>query len=110
MLSPIQEPKWKSLFRMRLVARSSLMKPTKLRFAICGAGSFGPELAPYIHEVAEVVAVCEPDPEKRARFRERSGLPVREYERYERLLEDADIEAVAVTSTNLTHRAITVAA
>ena len=51
------------------------MKPTKLRFAICGAGSVGPELAPYITEVAQVTAVCDPDAQKRARFRERSPDP-----------------------------------
>jgi predicted dehydrogenase len=86
------------------------MKPTKLRFAICGAGSFGPELAPYIQEVAEVVAVCEPDPTRRARFRERTGLAVMEYGDYEKMLEDSGIDAVAVTSTNNTHRPITVEA
>lgn len=86
------------------------MSHTKLRFALCGAGDFGLHFAPYINEVAELVAVCDPNPEARARFREATGLQAVEFDRHERLLAEADIDAVALTSPNFTHKQITVAA
>lgn len=86
------------------------MASQKLRFAICGVGDFGPELAGYIEEVAEVVAICDPNPEARDMFQERSGLAVAEFDDHEQLLADVDIDAVAVVSPNFTHKDITIAA
>ena len=40
----------------------------RLRFALIGTGNFGPHFAPYINEVADLVAICDPNPQSRARF------------------------------------------
>ena len=36
------------------------MNDYRLRFALIGTGDFGRHFAPYITEVAELVAVCDP--------------------------------------------------
>lgn len=86
------------------------MKNRKLRFALFGVGDFGPYFAPYINEIADLVAICDPDPEARERFRQVTGLQLLEYENHERLLAEVDINAVAITSPNFTHKEITIAA
>ena len=86
------------------------MNDRKLRFAVIGCGDFAPYFAPYINEVAEVVAICDPRPEGRARFRQLTGLALLEFEDYERLLAEVDLDAVAITSANHTHKAIAIAA
>src|SRR5438477_13053439 len=86
------------------------MKDRTLRFALFGAGDFGPYFAPYINEVAELVAVCDPRPEARANFARQTGLRLREYDHHERLLAEMHLDAVAVTSPNFTHKEIVVAA
>ena len=86
------------------------MTRNRLRFALFGAGDFGPYLARYIVEVADLAAVCDPKPESRAKFRETTGLQLAEYDSHQRLLDEVEIDAVAVTSPNFTHKEITVAA
>lgn len=82
----------------------------RLRFALIGSGDFGPVLARYVQEVADLVAVCDPIPERRQRFREATGLPVAEYVDYEKLLDEVEMDAVAIASPNFTHKDIAVAA
>lgn len=86
------------------------MDNRKLRFAMCGVGDFGPYFAPYINEVAELVAICDPKKEARARFGQVTGLQLAEFDEHERLLAEVDIDAVAITSPNFTHKDITIAA
>lgn len=86
------------------------MTDSKLRFALIGTGDFGPHFAPYINEVAELVAVCDPNPEARARFAEQTGMSLPEFDNHERLLAETDIDAVAITSPNFTHKDIAIAA
>ena len=86
------------------------MTRNRLRFALFGAGDFGPYFARYIVEVADLVAVCDPSAEARTRFRETTGLQLAEYDSHQRLLAEVDIDAVAITSPNFTHKEITVAA
>jgi predicted dehydrogenase len=81
-----------------------------LRFALFGAGDFGPHFAPYITEAADLVAVCDPKPEARRNFARQTGLQVAEFDDTERLLAAVDIDAVAITSPNFTHKDIAVAA
>ena len=84
------------------------MENQKLRFALCGVGDFGLYLTPYINEVAEVVAVCDPNPESRDNFKKATGLQIAEFEGHEQLLAEVDIDAVAVMTSrvilNLTRR------
>jgi predicted dehydrogenase len=86
------------------------MTHRRLRFALFGAGDFGPYFAPYINEVAELVAICEPRPEARQNFARQTGLHVTAFDTIERLLADVDIDAVAITSPNCTHKEIALAA
>lgn len=86
------------------------MTSRRLRFALCGTGDFGPEFARYINEVAELVAVCDPNPQARQNFAHKTGLELMEFANSEQLLAGADIDAVAITSPNFTHKDIAVAA
>ena len=86
------------------------MQKDKLRFALFGLGDFGPQFAHYLNEVAEVVAVCDPSAAARARFVDNSQRRLRIFEDYEQLLDSVDVDAVAITSPNFTHKAIAVAA
>jgi predicted dehydrogenase len=86
------------------------MPDRRLRFALFGAGDFGPHFAPYIKEVAELVAICDPRPEARQNFVRQTGLEVAQFDQAERLLAGVDIDAVAITSPNFTHKDIAVAA
>ena len=86
------------------------MATEKLRFALIGTGDFGPHFAPYINEVAELVAVCDPNPESRTHFKEQTGLDLPEFDHHDKLLTEIDVDAVAITSPNFTHKEIAVAA
>ena len=86
------------------------MTGRRLRFALFGTGNFGPELARYICEVADLVAVCDPHPQSRKNFIARTNLQVREFDDHQRLLDEEEIDAVAITSPNHTHKEIAVAA
>ena len=82
------------------------MTKTNLRFALIGTGDFGPYFAPYINEVAELVAVADPDPRSLARFSEQTGLELPHFQDHEQLLAQVDVDVVAITSPNFTHREI----
>lgn len=82
----------------------------KLRFALIGTGTFGPWFARYLNEVGELVAISDPKPEARARFGEISRLTLPGFDDYQRLLAEADIDAVAITGPNHLHKPITLAA
>src|SRR5262249_8876938 len=85
------------------------MTNRRLRFALIGTGDFGPYFAPYLNEVAELVAICDPRAEARQHFVHQTGLKVAQFENPERLLAGIDIDAVAITSANFTHKDITLA-
>jgi predicted dehydrogenase len=82
----------------------------RLRFGIIGTGNFGPILATFISEVADVVAICDPSPVSRSRFVKSTGLKVEEFDDYKILLEKKGLDAVALAGPNFTHTAIAVAA
>ena len=86
------------------------MAERRLRFGIIGTGNFGPILAAFISEVADVVAICDPSSASRARFVESTGLKVQGFEDFESLLRKGDIDAVALTGPNFTHAEMAVAA
>src|SRR3954447_8704102 len=75
-----------------------------------GAGNFGAFFARYINEFAELVAICDPSPQARKRFAEVSGLKLPEFDDYARLLADVDLDGVALTGPNSTHKPIAQAA
>jgi predicted dehydrogenase len=86
------------------------MKDRKLRVAMFGTGDFGPVFTKYVNEFAELVAVCDPNPQGLARFAQVSGLNLPGFDHYEKLLAETDIDAAVITSTNHTHKDIAVAA
>src|ERR1700733_14104874 len=86
------------------------MEQRRLRFAMIGTGNFGPILAAFIGEVADVVAICDPSSYSRTRFVENTRLKVAEFADYQSLLQTGDIDAVALTGPNFTHTPIAVAA
>ena len=49
------------------------MTKRRLRFGLIGLGNFGPQMAKYINEVAEVVAICDQNPQSLAQFAEQGG-------------------------------------
>src|SRR5216684_3826837 len=51
----------------------------KLRFALFGCGDFGPHFAPYILEIADLVAICDPNPAALSAFSQRLKRPFHEY-------------------------------
>ncbi len=81
-----------------------------LRVGLIGTGSFGPNFAPFITEVADLVAVCDPNPAGRANFAKQTGLQLPGFDNHELLLDSIDLDAVVLCSPNFTHKAITVAA
>src|SRR3984885_11817295 len=86
------------------------MNQRRLRFAMIGTGNFGPVLAKFISESADIVAICDPSPGSRTGFVASTGLKVAEYDDYRRLLEKENIDAVALTGPNFTHAPIAEAA
>ena len=85
------------------------MSHVPLRFALFGLGDFGPQLAKYLSEVGELVAVSDPDSDACERFCSQSSIKVRTYSHHDPLLSSEAIDAVAITSPNFTHREIAVA-
>lgn len=86
------------------------MSHRKMRFGMIGTGHFAPWLAKYITEVADLVAICDPNAEARASFTQLSGLVLPGYDDYEAMLAAADIDAVAITGPNFLHKPATLAA
>ena len=82
----------------------------KLRFALFGCGDFGPHFAPYILEIADLEAICDPNPAALAAFEQRLQRSFHKYADPATLFEREDIDAVAITSPNFTHRDITLLA
>ena len=56
------------------------------------------------------MAICDPRAEARQSFVRQTGLTVAQFEEPERLLAAVDIDAVAITSANFTHKDLTLAA
>lgn len=77
---------------------------------MCGAGDFGAYFAPFVSEVAELVAVCDPNAAMLDSFSRKTGLEPAQFEDYRRMLATTDMDAVVITSPNSTHKAITLAA
>ena len=82
----------------------------KRRVGMIGTGNFGPNFAPYVSEVAELVAVCDPNPSGRVHFAQQTGLQLSEFEHHEQLLDMAGVDAIVICSPNFTHKEITIAA
>ena len=82
----------------------------RLRFAIVGTGSFAPVLAAFLSESADVVAICDPSSGSRKKFVQSTGMKVTEFGDLGKLLEEEEIDAVALTGPNFTHAALAVAA
>lgn len=75
-----------------------------------GAGSFAPVFARYVNELADLVAICDPNPQARARFVEQSSLHPAEFAHHDELLAKREVDAVVIASSNDTHRILTLAA
>jgi len=86
------------------------MTHQKVRIGLFGTGDFGPFLAPYITEVGDLVAICDPNAQNRNAFVEKTGLHVAKYENPEQLFDEQEIDAVVLTSPNHTHKHLTIAA
>lgn len=86
------------------------MPRQKLRFALFGLGEFGPSFLPYLNEVAEVVAVCDPSAAAIARFQRQMGAAIPAFEHYESLFDLIEVDAIAITTPNFTHKPLTIAA
>ena len=56
------------------VSECLIMANAKLKVGLIGTGDFGPYFAPYVNEVAELVAVCDPNPAGLANFSKQTGL------------------------------------
>ncbi|MCH8243208.1 MAG: Gfo/Idh/MocA family oxidoreductase, partial [Planctomycetes bacterium] len=82
----------------------------RLRFALIGTGDFGPHFAPYVNEVTDLVAICDPNPQSRADFVAQTKLQLPEFDHHEQLLAEADLDGVVIASPNFTHKDIAVAA
>lgn len=75
-----------------------------VRIAVVGAGYWGPNLVRNLHELAEadVVGVCDPRPEALAAIRRRfPGIPTSA--RYDDVLDDPAVEAVALATPVASH-------
>jgi len=86
------------------------MADTKLKVGMIGTGDFGPYFAQYVNEVAELVAVCDPNPAGLANFAKQTSLNLPEFDHHEKLLDSTNIDAVVIASPNFTHREIVVVA
>ena len=80
----------------------------KLRMALIGAGNFGVELAQYVNEVAEIIAVCDPSAAALTHFAKTSGLDIPGYQETAPLFTEMRFDAVVITTPHHTHRQITV--
>jgi hypothetical protein len=61
---------------------------------LLGLGAFGPEFMSYLNEVAEVVAVCDPNPKAIASYRRKFGESVPALLDYEQMFDQADLEVL----------------
>ena len=86
------------------------MTASKLRVGMIGTGDFGPFFAPYVNEVANLVAVCDPSSDALAKFAGQTGLALPQFDHHEKLLEAAEVDAVVICSPNFTHKEIAKAA
>jgi len=82
----------------------------KLRIGLVGCGNFGKEIARYFLEVADIVALCDPDPSHSRQTARTLGIDVPHYTDYREMFRSAPLDAVAVTAPNHVHAEITVAA
>ena len=68
------------------------MTHQKVRIGLFGTGDFGPFLAPYITEVGDLVAICDPNAQNLNTFAEKTGLNVAKYENPEQLFDEQEID------------------
>src|SRR5438552_1236461 len=87
-----------------------VMGKKRLRFALVGTGDFGQFFARYIMEVADLVAVCDPSSQSRARFFEKTGTNVPGFSTIEQLFDGPEVDGVVLASPNHTHKPLTLAA
>lgn len=88
----------------------SMASIERLRMGLIGAGNFAPFFAPYINEVADLVALCDPNPVGREDFNKQTGLELSEFDHHETMMDTVEIDGVVITSPNFTHKEIAVAA
>jgi predicted dehydrogenase len=86
------------------------MTRERLKFALIGTGNFAPVLAGFIGEFADVVAICDPSAQSRAKFTKSTGLKVTEFADHDSLFETKEIDAVALTGPNFAHVSAAIAA
>ncbi|MFH1568424.1 MAG: Gfo/Idh/MocA family oxidoreductase [Gemmatimonadota bacterium] len=82
----------------------------RLRIGLVGCGSFGRELARYLVEVADVVALCDPRAEGMEETARALGLQVPMHRHHGDLIAGGCLDAVAITAANHAHAEIAVAA
>ena len=86
------------------------MDKHKLRIGLIGTGDFGPELQLYISNVAELVAICDPNPDARSGFAKRTSLDLPGYDNHNEMMDKIYMDAVVICSPNYTHKDIAIAA
>ena len=84
---------------------------SEFRVGLIGCGSFGPEFARYLREVADVVAICDPSEQHvQAALAKDELNQARPYTDYRQLIAAGGLDAVAVTAPNFAHCEIVCAA
>jgi UDP-N-acetylglucosamine 3-dehydrogenase len=81
--------------------------PKRLRFGLIGCGDFGKYLAPYVLELADIVALCDPSESGMEGTARALELDVPRYTAYADLCARDDLDAVVITAANFVHAEIT---
>jgi predicted dehydrogenase len=80
------------------------MMDVRVAIVGCGAVARRHHLPAFTHNSrANVVALCDPDPEALATVRQRFGLKCREYKDFEEVLSDPAVGAVSICTPSFTH-------
>lgn len=82
----------------------------RLRLGLVGCGGFGKELAAYFLEVADIAALCDPNPAGMAATAGALHLDVPRFTDYRAMIAAGGLDAIAITAANHVHAEITVAA
>jgi len=82
----------------------------RLRLALVGCGGFGKELATYFMQVADIVALCDPNEAGMAASAAYLQLDVPRFTDYRDLIAAGGLDGVVITAANHVHAKITIAA
>ncbi len=86
------------------------MPRARLRLGLIGCGNFGKHLGRYLLEVADIGALCDPQPTGMEDTARHLGLEVPRFTDYRDMVGQANLDAVVITAANFVHAEITIAA